>query len=88
MLESYEAYADYTDVMKMVEEMIPWVSQQVLGTMEIKYGDNTINLKPPWRRITLRDAVKEYSGIDFVKYPTASGLRERMRSLNIEVDPD
>jgi lysyl-tRNA synthetase class 2 len=88
MLESYEAYADYTDVMKMLEEMVPWVSQQVLGTMEVKYGDNVINLKSPWRRITLRDAVKEYSGIDFVVYPTASGLRERMRSLNIEIDPN
>jgi lysyl-tRNA synthetase, class II len=88
MLESYEAYADYTDVMKMLEEMISHVSQQVLGTMEIKYGDNIINLKPPWRRVTLRDAVKEHSGIDFVIYPTASGLRERMRSLNIEVDPE
>ncbi len=88
MLESYQAYADYTDVMKMLEEMISGVSQQVMGTMEIKYGDNVINLKPPWRRITLRDAVKEYSGIDFVIYPTASGLRERMRSLNMEADPD
>jgi lysyl-tRNA synthetase class 2 len=88
MLESYEAYADYTDVMKMLEEMIPWISQQVLGTTEVKYGDNVINLKPPWRRVTLRDAVKEYSGIDFVVDPTASGLRERMRSLNIEVDPN
>jgi lysyl-tRNA synthetase class 2 len=88
MLESYQAYADYTDVMKMLEEMISQVSQQVLGTMEIKYGENIINLKPPWQRVTLRDAVKEHSGIDFVKYPTASGLRERMRSLNIELDPN
>jgi lysyl-tRNA synthetase class 2 len=88
MLESYEAYADYTDVMKMLEEMVPWVSQQVLGTTEVKYGDNVINLKSPWRRVTLRDAVKEHSGIDFVVYPTASGLRERMRSLNIEIDPN
>jgi lysyl-tRNA synthetase class 2 len=67
--------------------MIPWVSQQALGTTEIKYGENTINLQSPWRRISLRDAVKEYSGIDFVKYPTADGLREKMRSMNIEVDP-
>ncbi len=87
MLESYEAYADYTDVMKMLEEMISSVSQQVLGTMEIIYSENTVNLKPPWRRVTLRDAVKEYSGIDFVIYPTASGLREKMRSLNYEADP-
>jgi lysyl-tRNA synthetase class 2 len=87
MLESYEAYASYTDVMEMVEQMVSQVSQQVLGTTEIQYGNDTINLTPPWRRITLREAVKEYSGIDFVKYPTASGLMEKMRSLNIAVDP-
>jgi len=87
MLESYEAYADYNDVMEMQEQMIYQVSQQVLGTTEIKYGDDTIDLQPPWRRITLRDAIKEYSCIDFVKYPTADGLREKMRSSNMEVDP-
>ena len=88
LLESYEAYADYNDVMKMVEEMIYQVSQQVLGSTEIQYAGNTINFKPPWRRITLRDAVKEYSGIDYVNYPTASGLMEKMRSLKMDVDPD
>ena len=87
MLESYQAYADYSDVMKMVEEMVSEVSQQVLGTDEVRFGDQLINLKPPWRHISLRDAVKEYSGIDFVKYPTADGLREKMRSMNVEVDP-
>jgi len=87
MLESYEAYADYNDVMTMLEEMVYEVSRQVMGTGEVKFGDDTINLKPPWRRLTLRDAVKEYGGIDFVKYPTADGLRENMRAANIEVDP-
>ena len=88
MLESYEAYADYHDVMEMLEEMVSEVSQQVLGTTEVKFGDNTINFKPPWQRLSLRDAVKEYSGIDFVKYPTADELFQMMRSLHIEVDPD
>ncbi|MFC1938701.1 lysine--tRNA ligase [Chloroflexota bacterium] len=88
MLETYEAYVDYTGVMEMLEEMVYNVSQQVLGTAKIQFGDNSINFKPPWLRVTLRDAVKEYSGVDFVKYPAASGLRERMRSLNIEVDPE
>jgi lysyl-tRNA synthetase class 2 len=88
MLESYEAYADYKDVMAMLEQMVYEISQQVMGTSDIKYGDNMINLKPPWKRLSLRDAVKKYSGIDFVKYPTADGLREKMRSMNIEVDPD
>jgi lysyl-tRNA synthetase class 2 len=87
MLESYEAYADYKDVMAMLEEMVSWVCQQALGTTEAQFGEDTINFKPPWPRLSLRDAVKEYSGIDFVKYPTAEGLREKMRSMNIEVDP-
>jgi len=87
MLESYEAYADYNDVMTMVEEMVFAVSQKVLGTTQIKYGNHDIDLKTPWRRLTLRDAVLENSGIDFVKYPTADGLREKMRSSNIEADP-
>jgi len=87
LLESYEAYADYNDVMEMQEQMIHHVSQQVLGSSEVRYGEDTIDLKPPWQRITLRDAIKEYSGIDFVKYPTADGLREKMRSTKMEVDP-
>jgi lysyl-tRNA synthetase class 2 len=87
MLESYEAYADYTDVMNMVEQMISFIAQQVLGAMEVKYGNDAIKLAPPWRRVTLRDAIKEYTGIDFVVYPTADGLREKMRSKKIEVDP-
>ena len=87
LLESYEAYADYNGVMIMQEEMIYEVSQKVLGTGKITYSDNEIDLKPPWQRITLRDAVKEYSSIDYVNYPTADGLREKMRSKDMDVDP-
>ena len=87
LLESYEAYADYNDVMATLEEMVQKVCQKVLGTSQVKFGEDTIDFKPPWRRLTLRDAVKEYSSVDFVKYPTADGLREKMRSLKIEVDP-
>lgn len=87
MLETYEAYADYHDVMEMLEQMVYYVCQQVMGTAQLDFGDDTIDFKPPWRRLSLRLAVKEYSGIDFVKYPTASGLREKMRPMNIEVDP-
>jgi lysyl-tRNA synthetase, class II len=87
MLESYEAYADYKDVMAMTEQMVSFIAQEACGAAEIKYGDNTINLTPPWRRVTLRDIIKELSGIDFVVYPTADGLREKMRSSKIEADP-
>ncbi|MFC1932161.1 lysine--tRNA ligase [Chloroflexota bacterium] len=88
LLESYEAYANYNDVMAMLEEMVYEVSQQVWGTGEIKFGDNIINLKPPWRRLSLREAVEEYCGIDFVKYPDADSLRVKMGELQIEVDPE
>jgi lysyl-tRNA synthetase class 2 len=87
MLESYQAYADYNDVMAMLEEMVSSVSQEVLGTTKVNFGEDSIDFKPPWKRLTLRQAVEKYSGIDFVKYPTADGLREKMRSLKIEVDP-
>ena len=87
MLESYEAYADYRAVMEMVEQMVCQVSQQVMGTAEIKYGDNTVNLTPPWKRVMLRDAIKEFSGIDFVQYPNVDLLRMKMREKGIEVDP-
>jgi lysyl-tRNA synthetase class 2 len=88
MLETYEAYANYTDVMEMLEDMISSVCLDVLGTEEFQFGDNTVNIKPPWKRLSLRDAVREYSGIDFVRYPTADGLREKMHSMNIEADPE
>ncbi len=87
MLESYEAYADYHDVMDMLEKMVHDVCQEVLGTSQVKFGENTIDFKPPWRRLSLRDAIKEYGGIDFVKYPTVDELQGKMQSLNIEVDP-
>ena len=87
MLESYEAYADYNDVMNMVEEMVSKISQRVLGTNKIEFGGNKINLKPPWKRIELRQAVTEYSGIDFVQYPEADLLRAKMEEIGLEVDP-
>ena len=88
MMESYEAYADYNDVMDMVEKMVAKASQQVLGTTQIEFGDHTIELKPRWQRLGLREAVAEFSGIDFVKYPDADSLRAKMKELKIESDPN
>jgi lysyl-tRNA synthetase class 2 len=87
MLESYEAYVNYLDVMKMLEEMAAEVCTQVSGSTKVKFGKDTIDFKSPWKRLTLREAVKKYGGIDFVTYPTADGLRDRMRTLKMEPDP-
>jgi len=86
-LESYEAYADYNDVMKMLEEMVSQSSQQVLGTNKIKFGDDTINFEPPWQRLNLREAIEKYSGIDFLKFPDTDSLRIEMLRLKMEIDP-
>jgi len=86
-LESYEAYADYNDVMKMLEKMVAKISKKILGTDKIKFGDNIINFKPPWRRLNLREVIKEYSGINFDEFPDANSLRAEMLKLKMEVDP-
>jgi lysyl-tRNA synthetase class 2 len=87
MLESYQAYADYNDVMNMLEEMVSSIVKQINGKYKVKFGENTIDFKPPWPRLELRDAVAKYSGIDFVQYPDADLLRAKMREMGVEVDP-
>jgi len=87
MLESYQAYADYNDVMNMLEEMVSSIVREITGGYTIKFGDDTIDFKPPWQRLELRQAVIDYSGIDFVQYPNADSLRAKMQELELEVDP-
>jgi lysyl-tRNA synthetase class 2 len=87
MLESYEAYADYNDIMKMVEEMVSEISQRVMGSQKVRFGEETINLKPPWPRLELRPAIKKYSGLDFEDYPDVKSLGATMQKLKMEVDP-
>ncbi len=87
-LESYEAYADYRDVMAMLEEMVSQTAQSVLGTMKLPYGDLTLDFTPPWKRVTLRDAVLEASGIDF-EAALAAGperLRGAMQAKGLQLD--
>jgi len=86
MLESYEAYVDYNDVMRMVEEMVSEVCHRVLGTDKVEFGDNVINFKPPWQRLELRQAIIKYSDIDFEHYPDADSLRAAIQELKMEVD--
>lgn len=86
-LEFYWAYADYEKVMTLVEEMIAYVVQAVLGTMRITYQGNEIDLAPPWRRVTLRDVIREYSGIDYTQYPTAEALTSALRERGYDPPP-
>jgi lysyl-tRNA synthetase class 2 len=84
MLEVYQAYADYHDIMRLVEEMVAHVAEQVLGHMQLPYGDHEIDLTPPWRRLTLREAILEHSDIDFEAHPDAESLRRAMAGVGVE----
>lgn len=65
MIELYEAYADYNDMMEICENLVAYVCEKINGTTKVMYQGTEIEFKPPWRRITMVDAVKEYAGIDF-----------------------
>ncbi|MDU4695679.1 MULTISPECIES: lysine--tRNA ligase [Paenibacillus] len=65
MIELYEAYADYKDIMALTENMIAHIAQEVLGTQVVQYQGHEVNLTPQWRRVSMVDAVKEVTGVDF-----------------------
>lgn len=65
MLELYEAYGDFHDVMSLTENLIVHIAKQVLDNTTIMYGDEEVNLEPEWTRLHMVDAVKEYTGVDF-----------------------
>ena len=87
MMESYEAYADYNDVMQMTEDMVSTVAAEVLGTTDINFAGEVIKLEPPWARLPLREALIDSCGIDFMDFPTADSLRKRMEEMGLKVDP-
>ncbi|GAI26025.1 unnamed protein product, partial [marine sediment metagenome] len=86
-LECYQAYADYNDIMNLVEEMFSDVAREVLGNTKITHNGETIDLAPPWQRLYLREAIKNYCGIDFEDYTDTASLRSRMAEMGMEVDP-
>jgi lysyl-tRNA synthetase class 2 len=86
-MESYEAYADYNDVMSMVETLVSTVAREVLGTTEVVSDGQTIDLAPPWRRMTLREAILQKTEIDFVEHADEQSLRAAMQAAGIYADP-
>ena len=87
LLESYQAYADYTQVMEMVEGLFSTVAQEVRGTTQIPYGEHVIDFAPPWPRLSLRDELQHRSGIDLDEFPDDASLVKRVASLGLETGP-
>ena len=88
MLELYEAYADYTDIMKLVEELVAYLATEILGTTKITYGGRDLDLTPPWRRATMVDLVEEQIGVRVDLRTPIDDLRALATEHGVHVEPD
>ena len=84
-MESYEALADYNDVMSMVEELVHALAVEVLGTSTVVFEGTEIDLTPPWPRLDLREQIRLHSGIDFLEANDIEQLRAEMRAIGLDV---
>ena len=84
MLECYQAYADYLDMMELVAAMLRQAAQDTLGTLSVPHGEGAIELGGEWRRITMRDAVRDATGVDILATPDLAALRGALSSRGIE----
>ena len=85
MLETYEAYTDYLDVAKMTEALVAFVARQATGATTVDVDGQRVDLSPPWRRIALRDAIRERTGIDFSEQSERESLAAAMRERGFDV---
>ncbi|ULG71848.1 lysine--tRNA ligase [Macrococcus brunensis] len=88
MIELYEAYADYNDIMDLTEELIAYLAEKVTGSTTVSYGGEEINLAPKWRRWHMVDAVKEYTGVDFYEVKSDEEAHQLAKEHGIEVKPN
>ncbi|MGH2538845.1 MAG: lysine--tRNA ligase [Candidatus Promineifilaceae bacterium] len=80
-LEFYAAYWDYTDVMAFTEQMVAAAAQEVLGSTQLTFQGQTSELAPPWPRLKLRDAIRQFTEIDYMEHPTAEALAAAIRDI-------
>ncbi|MCD7036675.1 lysine--tRNA ligase [Metabacillus sp. GX 13764] len=85
MIELYEAYADFNDIMKLTENVIAHIAKDVLGTTTVEYGEYEVNLEPEWTRLHMVDAIKQETGADFWKEMSAEDARALAAEHGVEV---
>ncbi|MGI6286345.1 lysine--tRNA ligase [Neomoorella humiferrea] len=86
MIELYQAYADYEDMMHLLEEMVAYVAAEALGRTTVTYQGEEINLTPPWPRLTMFAAIEKYTGVDFSRLNEEEARRAAME-LGVELEP-
>jgi lysyl-tRNA synthetase class 2 len=87
MLELYQAYADYTDMMRLVEDLVADLARDVCGSTVLSYGGRELDLTPPWKRATLTELVAEHAGVEVDVRMPVDRLREMAREFEIPVQP-
>lgn len=83
-MESYEAFADYTDVMDMVERLVFTAAQEALGSAMVEFDGSTIDFTPPWARLDLRQEIMRRSGIDFLEANDIESLKAEMTAIGLD----
>ena len=86
LMELYQAYTDYHGMMDLTENMFRYVAQEVNGSLTLQYGEHTMDLSKPFERITMVDAVKKYSGVDFKEIKTLEEARAIAKEKNVEFE--
>jgi lysyl-tRNA synthetase class 2 len=88
MLELYQAYADYQDVMRLTEDMIATAARSAVGRTIVPWGDQQIDFSPPWQRVPLREAIAEFSGVDYASFRSLEDLRSAAQQAGLHTEPD
>jgi lysyl-tRNA synthetase, class II len=86
MLEFYQAYATYDDLMRLTEELFVTLAEEVVGSLQVPYADHVIDLKPPWRRLTIKEAVVQHGGAEEQEIGTLEGLQHFAKQEGLHVD--
>lgn len=85
-IELYQAYVDYEEMMRLTEDLISYVAEKALGTLKINYQGTEIDLTPPWRRLDMEEAIRQYAGVDFSKINTDEEAREVAKAKGLEIE--
>jgi lysyl-tRNA synthetase class 2 len=86
-MECYWAYADYSDMMWLTENMMAFIAEQALGSTQFMFQGQMVDVTPPWRRWSLRDAILELAGIDYMDFPTLEALWAEVQRRELHVSP-
>ena len=85
-VELYESYADFNDMMDLFEDLLSGAAMEILGTYDISWQGKEISLKPPFRRMTMAEAVKEYLGVDFMAIDSDAEAVAAAKSVGVDMD--